>query len=214
MKTFKQILDTIYSQSQLSDEAKAEFAEYTDEQKLAVTIALNEIWEAYEYPFKERLESFNTVASTANYDLPYGKLKRIVIQDTKQELYYVETTDTLQSQESSPYCYSLENNQINMYPVPDDVYTINMRFYTDNKAINGTTEKDTLELEDDVLNIPSWLESHFIVTLGYKAGMNLNSSPTSDEEYTHWNNNYNTALALLKTKSNRNAAPPSFRIGR
>lgn len=212
MKTFKQILDIIYSQPQLSDEAKAEFAEYTDEQKLAVTIALNEIWEAYDYPFKERLESFNTVASTESYDLPYGKLKRLVLQDTKKELYCVETIDTMQTDEGIPSCFSLENSKINLYPVPDDVYTINMRFYTDYKAINGTTEKDTLENEDDVLNIPSWIESHFIVTLGYKAGMNINSSPTSDEEYIHWNNNYNTALALLKTKSNRNSAPPSFYI--
>jgi len=215
MKTFDEILDKVYSQPELIDKLKTAFDEYTDDEKNAVLIALDEIWEEFDYPFKERTTSFVTVASTVEYDLPYGKLKDKGLKESTASRTMTKYTnfDNIPVLTGKPYGYCVEDNSIKLYPTPDDVYTINMKYFTDYKATDGAgtpVEQDTLVLETDVLNIPDYLENHFLITLGYKAGMNISSAPASDEEYTHWSNNYQRALALLKIKSNRSASPPSF----
>lgn len=213
MKTFGQILDQVYSQPELIDKLKTAFDEYTDDEKNAVLIALDEIWEEFDYPFKERQTSFNTAASTVAYDLPYGKLKSLKESTSTYGMTESNTLDNLSTRSGIPTKYSIECNKINLYPTPDAVYTVNTKYYTDYKATDGAeapAEKDTLALETDVLNIPEYLENHFIITLGYKTGMNISSAPASDEEYTHWSNNYANALRVLKLKSNRSASSPSF----
>lgn len=219
MKTFGEILNKIYSQPELIDKLKTAFDEYTDDEKNAVLIALDEIWEELtplnpnENNFKVRPMSFNTVASTVAYNMPYGKIKRIKESTSTSKMAEVPTLDELTAQSGKPTRFSLECNSINLYPTPDAVYTVNVKYFTDYKATNGAVtpvDQETLELETDVLNIPDYLENHFIITLGYKTGMNISSSPASDEEYTHWSNNYDKALKLLKLKSNRSTNPPSF----
>jgi hypothetical protein len=216
MKTFDEILDKVYSQPELIDKLKTAFDEYTADEKNAVTIALDEIWEELtpikdtDNNFKDRTMSFNTVASTVAYDLPYGKIKSVKESTSSKAMSRGDNFDNMPVLTGKPYRYSDEGNKINLYPTPDAVYVVNVKYFTDYKALAGTTEQDTLELETDVLNIPEYLENHFLITLGYKAGMNINSAPASDEEYTHWSANYQRALTLLKLKSNRSASPPSF----
>ena len=210
MKTYKEILDQIYSQPELIDRLKTTFAEYTADEKYAVTIALDEIWEEMDFPFKERSTSFNTVATTVAYDLPYGKVRALKESTSTRAMTQGNNFDNLPTATGKPYRFCLKSNEINLYPTPDAVYAVNMDYYTDYKALAGTTEQETLELETDVLNIPDYLENHFLVTLGYKAGMNISTAPSSDEEYIHWSNNYQRALTLLKVKANRSTIAPSF----
>jgi hypothetical protein len=219
MKTFFEILNKVYSQSELIDRVKAAFDDYTDDEKNSVLIALSEIWEeltpvsAMGNSFKDRAMSFNTVASTSVYSLPYGKVKSIKESTSSRVMNEENNFDNMPVLSGLPYSYSLENNAINLYPTPDDVYTVNVKYYTDYKATDGAgtpVEKETLEAATDVLNIPAYLEDHFLITLGYKTGVNITSDPQA-EEYVHWVNNYATALKTLKMKCNRSSTPPTLR---
>ena len=212
MKTFKQILDQIYSQPEFN-EVQDDFTEYTVEQKNAVIVALDEICEEFDYPFKEVSTAFNTVIGTSSYDLPYGKLKDkgLKVSGATRPLDKVNNFDNMIARSGMPYYYSVESNKLNLYPTPDAVYSIGLKYYSDYKAVNTLVAKDTLELEDDILNVPDYIESHFIITLGYKTVLNKTADPT-EEIYVHAQANYDRALALLKNKSNRSTTGAQFII--
>jgi hypothetical protein len=213
MKTFKQILDYIYSQPE-ADGIQTAFEDYSEDQKLAVLFALDETWEEYDYKFKESSTTFNTVASQAAYDLPYGKIQEEGLKESlsSSPMAEIKNANYLSESTGKPTKYYIKSNKLYLYPTPDAAYTINLDYLTDYKATDGAAtpvEKDTLELETDVLNIPDYIENHFLITLAYKTTLNKLSDPT-DEVYTHALANYNNALSLLKIKSNRSASPPRF----
>jgi hypothetical protein len=211
MKTFKQILDTVYGQAEVNEEQTG-FSDYSVEQILAVQFALSEIWEEYDYKFKERSTTFNTVAADSTYDLPYGKIKDkgLKVSTATRPMSEIKNADSLSAASAQPYYYFIESNALNLYPTPDAVYSVTMKYLTDYKAkTSAGVEQDTLESETNVLNIPDYMENHFITTLAYKAALNKIAGPT-DEAYVHMASQYAKALNLLIIKSNRSNSGPVF----
>jgi len=211
MKTFKEILDQVYGQSELA-ETETTFADYAGEKILTIQLAHAEIWGEADYSFRDRTSTFVTVAAQSAYDMPNGKIKKAGLKASTATRPMTETTnvDSLPVSSGLPYYYFLENQKLNLYPTPDAAYTITTKTFTNNKAkSSGGTEQDTLVLETDVLNIPADIESLYLAALGYKTII-LRIADVNDELYQHALNNYSIALKLLKIESSKSSTAPRF----
>jgi len=204
MKDYKDILDFVYTQPEINEEQSV-FADYTTEQKLAVETALAEIWGEAEYSFRHRKTTFNTVDEQREYDLPFGRIERNGLKESTSTsaMTLIQNADNLSDTEGRPYYYYVEAGQLCLYPVPDAVYSIAMKYYTNYMAMDSTdTEKAMLEDETDVLNIPEELEYYFINALAAKTIMNKMNDDT-DEIYRVQAMKYANNLRLLKNQATR-----------
>lgn len=111
----------------------------------ALLILNRSYWEVLDkFPFreKEQTANFSTVAGTRNYTVPspFEALRQLSIQNPsnneftpldRADIYTHEMTrDSDTDARGFPTRYLREKNAIRLYPVPDDVYSISIKYLT------------------------------------------------------------------------------------
>ena len=101
-------------------------------------------WEVLDkFPFreKEQTASFSTVAGTRNYTVPspFEALRQLSIKNSSNTYVPLDrstihdhemTRDTDTDDRGFPNKYVREKNSIRLYPVPDDAYSVTIKYWT------------------------------------------------------------------------------------
>lgn len=132
--------------------------------KKYINDVLEEICAKFYWSFRERTYTFNTVSAQKEYALPEGMISSDILKDgvrienTATPLYFMfhNELDKLVSGNGKPYRYSVYSDKLILDPVPNDIYSLTVKYLTSNYAYNSdkTEEKAKLEAETDIPVIP------------------------------------------------------------
>ncbi|MCR5266785.1 MAG: hypothetical protein K6E29_09385 [Cyanobacteria bacterium RUI128] len=160
--------------------------------------ALAHLWYEYEFEFRKRTYNIKTKVNKQDYSLPSGQIYKNNVVYNDENLGYLSTPKGLEEKEGEPEYFYIKNNKIVLYPIPDDVYTVEVAYLSTMPARNvDEEEKSNLVDVDDVINIDEQYEDLFRNTLLPLAMMYLIASET-DENYSAYKWQYESALKKLK----------------
>lgn len=199
MKTFYEIIYLSSNTPWSGQDAEPEgFSQVEQSVKQAIQMAHSFIWNSYDFSFRKRKNTFPTIATVKSYSKPVGQVVNVWIDGASGYLTYLNDYDFLENKQGTPTnWYINDNNELCLYPIPDSVMNINLRYQTLNMAKNADgTEKDNLLLETDVLNIPQELEDIYLQALIALSVVNFIQDNT-DENYAPYQSVYQTAYQNL-----------------
>lgn len=158
--------------------------------KLCIKNTVEEICSRYKWSFRERINSLNTQAGVKEYSFPTGAETQNILENgvriegvsTPLMFVFHEDMDKFYSASGKPCRYSVYAGKIIFYPVPDRVYSIQVKYLTSNFAYNSskTVEKSNLDLETDVCIIPD----RFIKTVEWGALALYRQNYKPDNKYS------------------------------
>lgn len=186
--------------SDVEDQDEFESAVITSIQK-----ALSYLWNSYSFPFRIKQYELKTKSGKDSYPLPNGNIIRKVVKDEevysvkyeKTFLPYLNDYEILQEQTGSPKGFYVKNDNLYIYPTPDDIYKVNIEYLTTMAVLSADNQtKANLELEDDKINIPERYEDLFIETIMPLAQL-YNIASYEDENYTAYKEQFEKAYRNL-----------------
>lgn len=183
--------------------------EAQDEFETSVTTsiqkALSELWCSFKFPFRNKTYTFKTKTGKESYVAPNGNIAQKTINHkkvygvkyNKTYLKYEPNYETLESAAGEPEYFYVKNDNIYLYPTPDDVYKIEIEYWTifaakDNRGIS----KANLENENDYIDIPEKYEDLFKNAL-LPLAMTYLIASESDENYSDYVRQYKKAYMRL-----------------
>lgn len=90
----------------------------------------------------------STAAGTVAYPLPadFARLESVVLTVDRTPLHPVsiDWLDTLSAAGGTPQLYALDDQGLNIYPTPDGVYALKLRYWKDPVDMVGDTDAPTL----------------------------------------------------------------------
>lgn len=173
--------------------------------KSSINKALSEIWCSYPFPFRIKTMTITTREGVNEYATPNGNiLKKTVsgkqvysIRIGTDYLEYLDNYETLKEKSGKPVGFYVSNENIYLYPTPDDSYTVNLEYLT--LAI-GEDDFGTaiyfLQNDEDAINIPEKYENIFKNALITKSMLYAIASET-DENYSGYKEQYDKAYKIL-----------------
>lgn len=173
--------------------------------KSSINKALSELWCSYPFPFRIKKMSFVTRDDVNEYATPNGNILKKTVSGKQvysirlgtDYLEYLDNYDTLEQKSGKPTGFYVSNENIYLYPAPDDVYTINIEYLT--LAIGeddfGTAIYSLVNNEDSI-DIPEKYENIFKNALITKAMLYAIASE-SDENYSGYKEQYERAYKIL-----------------
>lgn len=173
---------------------------------IAINQALSYLWNLYPWEFRKKDYKLKTRKDKAEYNAPKGSIEKKTISDTtefnvvlnRKYLTYVEDPNTLEDATGKPTHFYIEGNKIYLYPTPDDIYEIKIKYLHCPYGLNE--EGDYIyELKSftDTVNIDEEYESMFKNCLLNKA-MVYAISEEGDENYSAYSKKYEEALFILQ----------------
>ena len=134
----------------------------------AINLCLQDLWQNYDYIFKNRTTTMTCVIGQNNYDVPFdgkllqdglllqptdiGALKDVLHYDYNYENFFKSTLI------GEPQRYHMFNNQLYLSPIPDKTYVLTCLYQSFNWALSVTTV-DTQSLSGQkVLSVASTAE--------------------------------------------------------
>ena len=173
--------------------------------KSSINKALSELWCSYPFPFRIKNMSFVTREDVNEYATPNGNiLKKTVlgkqvysIRIGKNYLEYLDEFETLETKSGTPTGFYVSNENIYLYPTPDNVYTVNVEYLT--LAIGEDdfgTAVFSLVNDEDTIDIPEKYENIFKNALITKSMLYAIASE-SDENYSGYKEQYERAYKIL-----------------
>lgn len=132
-----------------------------------VNEALQKIYRKGNFRLNSLTEDFPTVASTSAYTLPsdFLKLASVFNADDNDPLVPVtlEEYDDLDDSSGKPYHYTVDGNDLVLYPTPDAAYNITLRYY--NTSVELAADTDEPNLPEDY----HYLLEHYALWRAYMA---------------------------------------------
>lgn len=169
--------------------------------KYKLNSVLKEICSAYTWNFRRKNTTLNITTDQAEYDFS-GEIESIKIQGENNSLIkiYEEDLKNYSNLNNKPEYYTQRNEKIIIYPTPNNTYTLDIKYFTYNFATDstGTTEKQEMELEEDLSIIPL----RFREVLIFGTCKDFKSDVTKGK-YIHFNSKYTNILNQMK-KASRN----------
>ena len=173
--------------------------------KSSINKALSELWCSYPFPFRIKNMSFATREDVSEYATPNGNILRKTvlgkqvysIRIGKNYLEYLDEFDTLETKSGTPTGFYVSNENIYLYPTPDNVYTVNVEYLT--LAIGEDdfgTAVFSLVNDEDTIDIPEKYENIFKNALITKSMLYAIASE-SDENYSGYKEQYERAYKIL-----------------
>ena len=160
--------------------------------------ALAQLWFEYEFDFRKQTKTIRTKTGNSAYSLPDGQISRKSVTLGNENLGYLSTTKGLDDKIGKPEYFYINKNKLCLYPVPDDIYNIDIDYLSNMPACDKDgEEKSNLSEDTDYINIEEQYEDLFKNTLLPLSMMYLIASE-SDENYSAYAWQYETALKLLK----------------
>lgn len=167
--------------------------------------ALNNLWNSYDFPFREKTFNVKTKAGISNYNTPNGNIiKKTVrgkvnygIKCNGKFLQYMPDYEIQEEKIGQPEYFFIKNDKIYLYPTPDNIYKITIDYNSiyAAKTFNGIP-KATLENEDDCIDIPVKYEQLFKSAL-LPLAMTYTIASTSDENFAGYQKQYEDAYKIL-----------------
>ena len=182
--------------------------EFESALKSSIQKALSEIWCSYNFPFRLKTQKIKPKPNKAEYELPNGKIfiktingrEKYSIKCGPVFLDYLDNYETLDPDDTETgECeyFFIKGDKLYLYPTPDDVYTVQIEYYTLVVGENKDEEDIyTLEDEDDTLNIPEKYEVLFKNALETLA-LAYSIADTTDENYEQYMIQHKRAYKLL-----------------
>lgn len=169
--------------------------------------ALSELWCSYNFPFRLKTQKLKTKAGKAEYELPPGKIflktingrEEYSIKCNSSYLDYLDNFEELEDENETgkPDAFFIKADKLHLYPAPDDVYTVQIEYYT---LIIGQNEDEediyTLKDENDTLDIPEKYEVLFKNALK-TLSLAYSIADTTDENFEQYMQQYERAYKLL-----------------
>ena len=125
------IIDRVYANVNRTDLTEVLILEYLNSRQ-------SQLCNFDDFPFMETSTTENTVDGTQNYDLPTGYKAELIIylvDDTTKTMLtkwvgsQAEKSYTDTETEGKPYAYWIWNDDVYLYPIPDDEYTLTYRYF-------------------------------------------------------------------------------------
>lgn len=173
--------------------------------KSSINKALSEIWCSYPFPF--RVKTFNITTSSGNseYATPNGNIIKKTVSGNqvysvrigKNYLEYLDDYETLEDKKGIPTGFYIRNDNLCLYPIPDNTYTVKIEYLT--LAIGENDFGDSvysLQNDDDTIDIPEKYENIFKNALITKSMLYAIASE-SDENYSGYKEQYERAYKIL-----------------
>lgn len=173
--------------------------------KSSINKALSEIWCSYPFPFRIKTLTIATREGGNEYETPNGNILKKTVSGTQvysirigtDYLEYLDDYETFEVKSGKPTGFYISNENIYLYPTPDNVYTVTIEYLT--LAIG---EDDfgsaiySLQKEEDAINIPEKYENIFKNVLITKSMLYAIASET-DENYSGYKEQYDKAYKIL-----------------
>lgn len=186
----------IYDNDALSD------AEFEDSLVLALNKAIIEILSSYEFPFRERTHLILTMPKMNAYELPNGLIKRdlennYLVRYNSNLLKFIKNSTNLEEKIGIPEYFYLKNNNIVLYPTPQEkgIVTIDYMTLVIGESVDGE-EIYSLKKDSDVLSVPIQLEELMKEAIITRTMLNTIASE-SDENYSAYKKQADRAYKLL-----------------
>ncbi len=190
--------------SMFDNDAESE-EDFESSMKISINKAVSFLWDYQPWSFRINTSKITTRANKAGYTLPEGIiLKKVIngenyygIRYGKTYLTYAKDYELLDEKTGEPEQFYIENDVLYIYPTPDDVYTLNLKYLSQNYALDED-DNEIYELKEDTdkLNIPEKYESKFkncVISLA----MIYAIADDSDENHSGYVRQYEDALAVL-----------------
>lgn len=167
--------------------------------------ALSAIWCSYKFPFRNKIQIIKTKKGVAIYSTPNGNIAQKTINNKKvysikigkEYLQYEPNYELLEDKEGKPEKFYYKNDNLYLYPTPDDNYTVEVEYWTIFAACDEDgTSKATLEEENDYIDIPEKYEHLFKMALMPLAMVYAIASET-DENNSGYQKQYDNAYKNL-----------------
>lgn len=155
--------------------------------QLEINDCLKDLWLNYDYIFKDRNTTFSTVVGQQDYNIPFngritndGLLIQSITADASQvinsPIVYSNNKNEfiIDNHQGQPVKYTIYNQKIRLYPIPDKVYTINCFYETKNCALAVTNVNTDSLLGQNYLYVASTKE--------FAEGDNICIAPNTDNE--------------------------------
>lgn len=194
--------------SEVEDEDEFEINVMTSIRK-----ALSDLWNSYNFPFKERTHLVLTKAGNMSYPIPDDAAENNVIQKRvngklcynifcdNKALKYDPDCRFKESASGKPENFYFRQEKIFLYPVPDDRYAVTIDYMSMYPVLSEDgEEKPTLEHETDYINIPEKYIEPFECALMPLAMWNYLIASEIDENSEAYKIQYERAFkTLVKT---------------
>lgn len=167
--------------------------------------ALNTLWCSYKFPFRNKTLLIKTRSGVNFYSTPNGNIAKETVKNRKvycikigkNYLEYEPDIKSLDEKEGLPEKFCIKNDKIYLYPTPDDIYNIEIEYWTIFAACNANRiSKATLEKENDYIDIPSKYEYLFKAAL-LPLCMVYAIASSSDENHSEYQRQYEDAYKIL-----------------
>lgn len=113
-----------------------------------INAALNQISLERDWPWLESEATFNTVADTAQYNLPSGwsRTRVLVVNGTPAAFVNVAEGDNYSewTTAEAQWAYTVDSDQITLYPTPGGVFACTHRFVVDETALSADGDEPLL----------------------------------------------------------------------
>ena len=176
-------------------------AEFEQSLLLALNKAAAEIIYSYPFSFRERTHIIFTVPNINNYDLPAGLIKtnpdgKYAIKLNSKFLEYKENYYD-DNKKGIPESFYLKNNQLILYPAPEEKNIVTIDYITLAIGENNLGEEIfTLKNDDDILTVPQHLEELLKNAIITRTMLNSIASE-SDENFSAYKKQSETAYRML-----------------
>lgn len=172
--------------------------------------ALSDLWNSYDFPFKERTYLFSTKDGNASYSIPDAATENNVVQTrvngkvchsifcNNKPLKYDSDCRFKEPVYGEPEYFYFKQEKIYLYPIPDDKYKVTIDYMSLYPALDeSNNEIATLEHETDYINIPEKYIELFECTLMPLAMWKYLITDESDENSEGYKIQYDRAYKRL-----------------
>ena len=173
--------------------------------KISINKAISYLWNFQPWKFKIQTMILKTRVGRESYGVPDGNIIKKTINGKQyfgvrysgKNLEYADNFEELEAKEGEPEYFYIDGENIYVYPTPDDIYKIEIRYYLLPYGLNEDGENIyELTNETDYINIPEKYEVLFKNCLISLAMMYAIAEET-DENYSGYKKQYEDALAIL-----------------
>lgn len=204
--TFLEIYNDVAGQAWSMYDGDAESVDEMESAlKSSINKALSEIWCSYPFPFRIKTHIITTREGLNEYATPNGNILKKTVSNKQvysvrignSYLEYLDNYETLEEKSGKPTGFFVSNENIYLYPIPDESYVVTIEYLT--LAIGEDdfgTAIFSLKNNDDAINIPEKYENIFKNALITKSMLYAIASET-DENYSGYKEQYERAYKIL-----------------
>lgn len=173
--------------------------------KSSINKALSEIWCSYPFSFRIKTHIISTREGVNEYSTPNGNILKKTVSGSQvysirigtNYLEYLDEYETLATKSGKPTGFYISNENIYLYPIPDNSYIVNIEYLT--LAIGEDdfgTAVYSLVNDEDSIDIPEKYENIFKNALITKSMLYAIASE-ADENYSGYKEQFERAYKIL-----------------